>query len=62
MILFPFQTFSCRLQYQSQTIKQVNIGIQGKEATEHFPKQTNIPGTGKAVAVEGDFNVHPRSK
>ncbi|CNJ05224.1 Uncharacterised protein [Yersinia pseudotuberculosis] len=37
----------------------MNIGIQGKEATEHFPEQTNIPGTGKAVAVESDFNVHP---
>jgi hypothetical protein len=62
VVLFPPDAFSFWLNEKGELVELVHIGIQRKEAVEHFAEQVNIALTGKAVAVEGHFNIQPRSR
>ena len=58
MLLFPFQSFSGWLQNDNQAVEQVDVGVERKEAAKHLAKQAYVASSGKAVTVEGDFDLH----
>ncbi|MNF96734.1 hypothetical protein D3C84_795310 [compost metagenome] len=36
----------------------MNIGVQAEEAMEHFAEQADVALAGKAIGVQGDFDIH----
>lgn len=58
VILAPSQSFPCRLQYQRELVKEVNIGIEREEPVQRLAEEIHIAFACKIIHVSRKINNH----